>query len=723
MSKSHCACALAVCIALVLTEPSTALAQSATFKVATFNIRSGRGQPALPGHTALFADSLNCTDTTQPLNAWGIGFIQQHLRAALSDPSVVALGLSEAWFCGIPSNVRQALGWKASSTERNGVALVARYGFGGPEEWVQLDTSLNINPADTMWVLRVPVCLDAACSATINLFTAHWFAESNHADPQYNTILQASYDRQAVQTASFLTRAGGASPHMLVGDLNTWEGTQRVCGQDPVNSGLERLRTAGYSDGWPLIHGGAEGFTGMTNRAGCGTPDGYVWKRPDYVWSPSNYLPVSIARFGVVPGGDAAPSDHFGLIAEFPWPAVSTPPSTPPPSSTPPPAISAGAGEIVLYARNSTSIVGNWRMTADASAAGGGRLWNPDLGAAKLAAAADVPADYFELSFTADAGRPYRLWIRGKAERDYYGNDSVFVQFSGTVDASAAPVYRIGTTTATTVSVEEGTGMGLADWGWQDNGYGTQGPLLYFATTGPQTIRVQRREDGISIDQIVLSPAAFLSRAPGASRNDATIYTANSGVLAVASPPPASTAEIVLRAANASAIAGAWRREIDATAATGVLMRNPDASTPKITTAATAPANYFELTFNAESGRPYRLWLRGRADGDYWGNDSAFVQFSGSVTQAGAAAYRIGTTEATVVSIEEGSGAGLWGWGWQDNGYGGLGPLIYFATTGPQTIRIQQREDGIAIDQIVLSSATYLVSAPGAPKNDATILP
>ena len=30
---------------------------------------------------------------------------------------------------------------------------------------------------------------------------------------------------------------------------------------------------------------------------------------------------------------------------------------------------------------------------------------------------------------------------------------------------------------------------------------------MYFATTGPQTIRIQRREDGISIDQIVLSPA------------------------------------------------------------------------------------------------------------------------------------------------------------------------------------------------------------------------
>jgi hypothetical protein len=65
------------------------------------------------------------------------------------------------------------------------------------------------------------------------------------------------------------------------------------------------------------------------------------------------------------------------------------------------------------------------------------------------------------------------------------------------------------------------------------------------------------------------------------------------------------------------------------------------------------------------------------------------------------------------------------GWGWEDNGYGAgvLGPLIYFATSGPQTVRIQTREDGLSIDQIVLSPGTYLSSAPGAAKNDTTIVP
>ena len=49
-------------------------------------------------------------------------------------------------------------------------------------------------------------------------------------------------------------------------------------------------------------------------------------------------------------------------------------------------------------------------------------------------------------------------------------------------------------------------------------------------------------------------------------------------------------------------------------------------------------------------------------------------------------------------------------------------PTIYFATSGPQTLRIQGREDGVSIDQVVLSRGTYLVQAPGAPRADSTIL-
>ena len=77
------------------------------------------------------------------------------------------------------------------------------------------------------------------------------------------------------------------------------------------------------------------------------------------------------------------------------------------------------------------------------------------------------------------------------------------------------------------------------------------------------------------------------------------------------------------------------------------------------------------------------------------------------------------------MNLEDCSDCGISGWKWQDNGYGAgvLGPVIRFSTTGTQTIRVQTREDGLSIDQIVLSPSTYLNDAPGALTNDTTILP
>jgi hypothetical protein len=117
------------------------------------------------------------------------------------------------------------------------------------------------------------------------------------------------------------------------------------------------------------------------------------------------------------------------------------------------------------------------------------------------------------------------LWIRGIAERDYWGNDSVHVQFSDSVDASGAARWRIGTNTSTEVNLEDCSGCGLRSWGWQDNAWGTgvSGAPIYFASTGPHVIRVTTREDGFSIDQIVLSADRFVTTSPGALKDDTTI--------------------------------------------------------------------------------------------------------------------------------------------------------------------------------------------------------
>jgi hypothetical protein len=753
--------------------------------------------------------------------------------------------------------------------------------------------------------------------------------------------------------------------------------------------------------------------------------------------------------------------------------------------------------DIVLRPGRSAAPTGAWSVVSDATAAEGVAIRHANAGAPKLSQALAQPANFFELTFDAEAGIPYRLWLRGKAQNNYWGNDSVFVQFTGSVDGSGAARYRSGTTSALEVNLEDCSGCGLSGWGWQDTGWGVNvlGPEVFFAASGPQRMRVQTREDGFTIDQIVLSPQRYLTSSPGALKNDTTIvpqsgtpitvvrrpylqqmtpnrvvvvwatresaapqvrmtgggstrsvtgmsrfvpssrsglgydyyhhevplggltpgttydYDATNAGTAVVSasfetPPAAGTGEIsfiafgdsgtgsaeqrqlaavmandtfdvafhtgdivygrsdgggdatyrtyndwffgiytgwlprrpiftvegnhdsrpsngngiayldaftlpangwsaaypdhveryysfdygrahfvaldtefafldpvrraeqlswlesdlaatsqpwkialyhrspyssglehgseldvraaftpifeqygvqlalsghdhdyertwplrssasgsavtyvvtggggaplyavtpnewtayaasrhhyvrggvgecvlsldaiglngaafdtveisrcsqgaapevVLYAAEATTRRGGWTVETDATAAGGRRIRHPNAGAAKLASPLAQPAHYFELTFDAEAGVPYRLWLRSKADANYWGNDSVFVQFDQSVSSSGAAQFRIGTTSGTPVNLEECSGCGLSGWGWEDNGWGRgvLGPLVYFAASGPQRIRVQTREDGLSIDQIVLSPSRYLTASPGAVRNDSTIL-
>jgi phosphatidylserine/phosphatidylglycerophosphate/cardiolipin synthase-like enzyme len=406
--------------------------------------------------------------------------------------------------------------------------------------------------------------------------------------------------------------------------------------------------------------------------------------------------------------------------------------------------ITAGPGTIALWASKvaPAKTVGMWAPQSDSSGSGGVVLWNADGGQPKVATALAVPADYFEATFTADAGKPYHLWVRMKSQNNAYANDSIHVQFSDSVNSSGVPDMQIGTTSSANVVLQAGeAGAQPQGWGWADNGWNAPGPDIYFATTGQHTVRVQPREDGAIVDEIVLSSDTFLSNSPGVRRNDTTAVKDNDGSTGGETPPPTTctdpaatnyggplpcvypTVDVVLHPGDATAIVGNWARNADATAATGASLLNTNLGAAKVAAAA-SPMHYFEMTFDAVSGAGYRLWLRGKATADSWANDSVHIQFSDSVDAGGAPRYRIGTADATAFSLEQCSGCGVQGWGWEDNGWGDqvMGPLVYFATTGPHTIRVQVREDGLAIDQIVLSNSRYLNVSPGLNKNDATIV-
>jgi hypothetical protein len=303
---------------------------------------------------------------------------------------------------------------------------------------------------------------------------------------------------------------------------------------------------------------------------------------------------------------------------------------------------------------------------------------------------------------------------------------------------------RLATATFDNVSISSATGGGGADTQpptaqitSPSNGATVSGTANVAATASDNVAvaRVEMLLDGSVVATDSAAPYQFAWNTNGWSNGTHTLQARavdtsnNTGLSATiqvtVSNSVASGQEIVLWTSDATATAGAWRLTNDSGAAGGLRMWHPDAGAAKITTAAASPANYFELTFNAVAGTTYRLWIRGKADSNYWANDSVFVQFSNSIDSGGSAIWRIGTTSATEVNLEECNACGVSNWGWQDNGWGGpgvLGPLVRFNLTGPQKIRIQTREDGFSIDQIVLSPATYLNTPPGPAKNDSTIL-
>src|SRR6201987_1946743 len=194
----------------------------------------------------------------------------------------------------------------------------------------------------------------------------------------------------------------------------------------------------------------------------------------------------------------------------------------------------ANSNDVVLYASKAPVRAGTWAVKADSTAAGGVLIGNPDLGVAKLLTPLAKPQNYFEIKFPAYAGVGYHLWIRSKSLNNATSNDSVYVQFSDSVTAADLATARIGTTSAETVVLQACTGAPEPGWGWSDNGWCGSGKAMYFQTTGTHTLRVQVREDGLSIDQIVLSPQTFLSTAPGKPVNDTMVLAANLPVLSAA---------------------------------------------------------------------------------------------------------------------------------------------------------------------------------------------
>jgi len=375
----------------------------------------------------------------------------------------------------------------------------------------------------------------------------------------------------------------------------------------------------------------------------------------------------------------------------------------------------AAPADIVLYASNVTTIRGTWERVASTTGAGGQLMRSADAGV-RTATPLAAPSNYFEATFDAPANTLYHIWLRLRAGTNSYSNDSVWVQMSDSLNSSGSSVWRTGTSSALAVTLESCSGCGVSGWGWADSSWWTGDyPVVKFSSTGKHTLRVQTREDGVQVDQIVLSPTTYFSAAPGAAKNDGTI-------VAKQAMTSTSLSEVVLYASDAARRAGNWSLQADSTAALGKRNSSFDYGWASKSAPMPTPVDFVEWSFNAVAGVRYRAWFRLRAASNSTSNDSVWVQFNASVDGGGSPKYRIGTSSALGVVLENCTGCGVSGWGWQSRSFLADTGDVYFATSGTQTIRIQTREDGASLDQIVLSPSKFLNSSPGGVRNDTTLV-
>jgi hypothetical protein len=200
--------------------------------------------------------------------------------------------------------------------------------------------------------------------------------------------------------------------------------------------------------------------------------------------------------------------------------------------------------------------------------------------------------------------------------------------------------------------------------------------------------------------------------------------------------PPPSPTNIVVYASDipTSGVHGLWAKGSDSSSPNSVMLATPAGSPANTTSALAAPPDYVDVTFTAAANTRYTLWLRLRALNNSKSSDSIWVQFADAQIN-GAAAYPVGSTSGLLVNLAtDSTGNSDQGWGWVNGAYWLTQPTtVTFAAGGAQTLRIQVREYGVALDQIVLSPNTFFNTsascpnscgaAPGPVSNDHTIVP
>ena len=177
-------------------------------------------------------------------------------------------------------------------------------------------------------------------------------------------------------------------------------------------------------------------------------------------------------------------------------------PGSPPQSAAP---------EVIVYATDlSEGALSEWDFWNDPASPGGKLVGTPNEGGELDPPPEEDPHVTFKVRV--QGGVPYRCWIHMKvgAPKGKSQANKIWVQFSGAVDDHQQETLQPGTGSYLTANAPARPG-----WRWVgcDAATGVQSQVR-FKSSGEVTVRLQAGMEGVGFDQIVLSPARFLTSPP-----------------------------------------------------------------------------------------------------------------------------------------------------------------------------------------------------------------
>lgn len=361
------------------------------------------------------------------------------------------------------------------------------------------------------------------------------------------------------------------------------------------------------------------------------------------------------------------------------------------------------AGLIVLEAEVNHGVVAttthDWTLTTDRAGyfGDGALVSSPDIGAKhNRDYDTDSPRVDWQVDFR-QTGTHY-LWVRGlsaggRGDTMHFGLDGQ------TIDSADRHINRDRTD----------------DWTWSQSSMDGDVLTIDVATTGVHTLNAWMREDGFAFDRLVMTtdanydPASVLQEPddPGQPADPVFIETN----LLVGPPFRQSDAGqglIVVEAENNHGVTATPTHDWTLTTSdpgyvgSGALVASPDNGTNNNTGYTTdSPRIDWQIDF-VETGTHY-LWVRGLADGGP--GDSAHFGLDGQ---------EVATADRHRNSDRSGD------WTWSNASMDGAVLTIEITTPGLHTLNAWMREDGFAIDRVLLTTDAGYTPTGDGPAESTT---